>query len=246
MEEYQVLFKSEMVRKILANQKTNTRRVVKFPHAKSLMAQLFEHQSATVVHDMPLGGWVFWSGSISKEESDRLYANSSDGLRCPYGETGDRLWVRETWRCEELEDGLDGIRYKADNAFCPIENTRKASDAWIDARRDDSKWRPSIFMPRWASRITLSVTSSTPERLLDISEDDAISEGINLIDHNCYENYMVDSDWTYNGRNYRGCHMVEDPIGSYMSLWDSINAERGYGHQVNPWVWNVKFSVVQP
>ena len=90
---------------------------------------------------------------------NRTLPGASNPLRCPYGVPGDRLWVREAWR---LPDG--------------------APKGWVDYRADDTrdgfKWKPSIHMPRWASRITLEVTDVRVERLQDISEADAMAEGV--------------------------------------------------------------------
>jgi hypothetical protein len=92
---------------------------------------------------------------------------------------GDRLWARENWRAEELPDGLDGVRYQVDDAFAPIENTRDAADAWLAAtRRPAGRWRPSIHMPRWASRLTLIVDEVRFQAVGAISESDALAEGI--------------------------------------------------------------------
>jgi len=80
------------------------------------------------------------------------------------------------------------------------------------------------------------------ERLEDISEDDAIAEGIDLIEDNCCENYLVDKDWIFDGINQRGVHAVEYPIMSYASLWESINGQGSWA--ANPWVWVIDFKHV--
>jgi len=144
---------------------------------------------------------------------------------CPYGLPGDRLWARETWRAEELESGLDGIRYRADDSFRAIQNSRASSDRWMDAARPGDPWRPSIFMPRWASRISLEVTGVRVERVQKITEADAQCEGwdmSNLPEGHCY-------DCTHHARDW------------FAELWDSINAKRGYGWILNPWVWVIEF-----
>ncbi len=125
--------------------------------------------------------------------------------------------MRETFRCEELEPyGEDGVRFRADGVFRGIENSQEASEKWMEAYREGGKWRPSIFMPRWASRITLEVVNVRVERLQDISEVDALAEGIDL----------------------PGAKL------QYRTLWENINAGRGFGWDVNPWVWVVEFKVV--
>lgn len=83
---------------------------------------------------------------------------------------GDRLWVRETWRTEELDSGLDGVRFRADNAFVPIEPTKAAAERWVHqhsrsaGRSKHGRWRPSIHMPFWACRLRLVVESVTTQR----------------------------------------------------------------------------------
>jgi hypothetical protein len=186
-----ILFSAGMVRAILDGKKSQTRRVIK-PHGVSDDVAQWLHTMAKGV-DMP----------------------------CPYGQPGDQLWVRETWKCEELEDGLDGVRFAADGSFCPIQNTMEAAYDWGDARRDNDKWRPSIFMPRWASRITLEVFSVKVERVKSISHEDAVAEGFY---------HKPDQAW---GR-----------LG-FSLLWDKINSKRGFGWDVNPWVWVVEFKVLE-
>ena len=154
------------------------------------------------------------------------------GHLCPYGQPGDRLWVRETWRAVELDNGNDGILYKADNHFKSIENSQAAADLWCDAyadRKYGNKWRPSIFMPRWASRIALAVTDVRVERLQEISEEDAIAEGLQK------EVISV---------GYQNDSVTLRARPKFVYLWDKINSDRGYSFESNPWVWVISFKVV--
>jgi len=201
-----ILFSGEMVRAILEGRKTQTRRVVKPQLEKRL-----EHLA---------GEWFtyYWM-------SGGLWNDAGKIARCPYGQPGDRLWVRETWKCEEMEPyGEDGVRFQADNEFYTIRNTLEASQKWMEARREGGKWRPSIFMPRWASRITLEVVKVRVERVQEINEEDAKNEGV--------------SAWhdTPSGTTY---------VPEYKLLWDKLNASRGFGWKVNPWVWVVEFKSVE-
>ncbi len=128
--------------------------------------------------------------------------------RCPYGQPGGRLWVRETFYPERSHRGP--VSYRA---------------TWPrDDDPPDGGWKPSIFMPRWASRITLEIVSVRVEQVQDISEDDARAEGVD--------------DGTGQTR----------PLHPYWfrALWDSINSKRGYGWEKNPWVWVVAFRRVIP
>lgn len=141
--------------------------------------------------------------------------------RCPYGQPGDRLWIREACRAEELSDGLDGVRFLADDAFVPIENTQLASDRWCEL----NSYRSGrgivvlpIHMPRWASRITLIITDIRAERLQDISRRDILAEGV--------------------GDVYKASEQLRS---MFVMTWDRINVARGYPFASNPWVFVVSF-----
>ena len=137
--------------------------------------------------------------------------------RCPYGVPIDLLWVQETWVKWDA-----GIAYLAD---CLNRHGVESEDSKRCRLDYGVIWKPSIHMPRWASRITLRVTDVRVERVQEISEADAQAEGV--------------SAWhdTNNGTVYRP---------EFRTLWDSINAARGFGWDANPWVWVVEFERVQP
>lgn len=148
---------------------------------------------------------------------------------CPYGQPGDRLWVRETWNAWGIYDHVapkdlphdTGIAYAAD-----------MSDPHGEAC---GKLRPSIHMPRWASRITLEVTSVRVERVQDISIDDAREEGVS---------YVAAGDYDFDIYKPNGEFDRHPYIMNFHRLWDSINAKRGYFWDANPWVWVVEFKRV--
>lgn len=131
---------------------------------------------------------------------------------CPFGQPGDLLWVREThgfWPAAGSDKREDSVIYRADD------------DDW-ECRMFD--WRSPIYMPRWASRITLEITGVLPIPLQEMSSGDAIAEGILP-----FANSMtIDCD-------------TPDPRGRFARLWDSINAKRGYTWESNPFVWRLKF-----
>jgi hypothetical protein len=143
-------------------------------------------------------------------------ANAEEGStvhphECPFGPVGTRLWVRETWRLP---------------AGAPI--------GWVDYKADDDrvgfKWRPSIFMPRWASRITLEVMGVKVERLQDISEADTMAEGVDL-SNELYPNINA----SYKARI------------KFMTLWNSINGKKpGRAWVDNPFVWAITFRRLKP
>jgi len=137
---------------------------------------------------------------------------------------GDILWVRETWFENE-----ECLLYKASK----YENTKEyhGRNGWVQI-----KWRPSIFMPREAARIFLRVTNVRVERLQEITEEDAIAEGISWLDEACYSN----NGWTPTlyDPDSGGSPVFRD---GFIALWDSINAKRGYSWDTNPWVWVYEF-----
>lgn len=209
-----ILFSAPMIRAILAGAKTQTRRVLRGTE-----------RAAAALAAMP----PTCIARVHGQTAEIRASATGEGwwARCPYGAAGDRLWVRETWRTEErASDLVDGIRLAADDSFHPIANTREAADAWVDAH-DNGKhagWRPAIFMPRWASRLTLEVTSVRVERVQQISEDDARAEGV--------------APWREPGQEMTAHERFRE-------LWDSINGERAPWAS-DPWVWCVEFKRVQP
>ncbi len=245
MRERPILFSAPMVRALLDGRKTQARQVVtpgkgqRWLTAETLgKVERFEHQR---------DGW--WSMAVGPARRIVHCGHDIDGghigsIRCPYGAPGDRLWVRETWCTEELqadeaEDlpaGTDGVRFQADGVFASIENSREASERWVDAHRRGGRWRSPLFMPRWASRITLELTAVRVERLQDITEADAIAEGL--------ESYDCDGV-TYWGELNRG-HC--DPRYAFERLWNDLHPHRedrwlraGTETTRSPWVWVLEF-----
>lgn len=199
-----IIFNSDMVRAILEGRKTMTRRPIK-------SQPLFKESS--------LSDFCTKHGrSLNK--------------CCPYGNVGDRLWVRETTEIDE--DASDSVclsRYSADKSpvlysGCDDEEFNGTVAHW-DYHRDV---RPSIHMPRWASRITLEITNVRVERVQEITEADAMAEGVELIES---EREVGFKDYQNEGGNYiQSKH-------SFRSLWDSIYSEK-YPWKSNPWVWVIE------
>lgn len=213
MKERPIIFNTEMVLAILEGRKTQTRRIIK-PQPDLHKRR---HRYAYVVND---GVLEYGRAPWRKTDPNNFLVEKK--LRCPYGQTGDRLWVRETWKPTGIfwdkrpSDTRCGARfaYKADYE-------RLKRDALI-------KWRTPIHMPRWASRITLEIRNIKVERLQDITEEDARAEGVST---NPY--YMADGSPDE--------AMSIPAKGNFMMLWDSINAKRGFGWDLNPWVWVLDF-----
>lgn len=200
-----IIFKAPIVRAILTGTKTQMRRVIK--------NQYFLIDG---------GGTPF---TQRWDEEEQIHWRKD--LICPFGRPGDRLWVRETWApCEpKYCDGMTSEDFvvKSDNEGRAIHLLYRATEPRGFKWNDDpeSRWLPSIHMPRWASRITLEITDVRVERLQDISEEDARAEGLPI---------TMDP--------YHG-HKAIFPV-----YWDSINRRAPWSS--NPWVWVIEFKRLQP
>jgi hypothetical protein len=194
MKERPILFSAPMVRAILAGTKTQTRRVVKMPT-----------KGEYVRPDM--GGWeastfggkgCTFSNGAPTPEIACVWNQTTGTIVSSIHEPGDRLWVRETWAEVQTDDG-NAIAYCADDGQPPVV-----------------RWRPSIHMPRSASRILLEVTNVRAQRVREITDEDARAEG---------------------------CPAGADNLSTkdFHELWDLINAKRGFGWDTNPWVWAIAF-----
>jgi hypothetical protein len=213
-----ILFSGPMVRAILDGRKTQTRRVIK-PQPPQWIDELHGGQLSGRApyelenEDNQIVGWGF------QDERGTYW-------RVPYGNPGDRLWVREAWAVvPHVTDNGPKHRAKGDGTGV----TWRAD--W-NANPSGFKWKPSIHMPRWASRITLEITAVRVERLNDISEADAIAEGAER---------PVLSATELNGMP------VHPMTGSYadgfQDLWGSINGPESWA--ANPWVWVIEFQKVE-
>lgn len=143
-----------------------------------------------------------------------------DFVRCPHGQYGDRLWVRETWA--EYHDGGSIVRYRADcevdGKYTPCKHVPGAPEA--------VKWRSPIHMPRGYARLELEVMAVWYARLHEMSPEDALAEGIDYEKHGAGLGDPCDE--------VRMLH-------AFQALWDSIYLEKGFGWHRNPWVWAVEF-----
>lgn len=216
--------------------KWQTRRVAKFaPFDKDNPLVFSGLKAGLYGRGVPSSGWVLRSIGHGGCWNDR-----TKPLHCPYGQPGDRLWVRERhcfldvtksalsqfplgpqnnnargpdiWNlCIEYSDGTQH------------ETNREGKKPKQTRERGETKWRPGMFMPRWASRITLEITGVRVERVQEISGDDVLAEGIRSA--------------PLPSRS----EMDMALRATYRELWDSLNAKRGFGWDKNPWVWVIEF-----
>lgn len=198
MAERPILFSGPMARAILEGRKTVTRRIVK-------------PQPKVEPHHEPIVNAAWQAGFVD--------------VRCPYGEIGDRLWVRETFAGERQEQvGTGAVRwlhveYRADGEYGPS----------AEEMGDAPRWRPSIHMPRCLSRITLEVTDVRVERLQDITAADIRAEGVD--------------EWSVG--ELLGRQVVDTPLRNLWCIcWDAINGDRTPWSS-NPWVWRVAFKRIE-
>lgn len=209
MKEKSLTFNSPMVRAILEGRKTQTRIIV---DRLSKHGRITEFQrSDTLGYD-----WTFRNKKLLRND----FTNDDFLELCPYGQPGDRLWVREKFKTAHDEDNLgDCIEYADGTKIKPVvpDNNTGFRFSW-DCDNDNVRWRPAIHMPRWASRISLEITGVRVERLQDISEDDAIAEGVK------------------NSLHLSGGRFANE---NYAHLWWSIHGDGAWDK--NPWVWVVEF-----
>jgi len=205
-----ILFSGPMVRAILTGEKTQTRRVVK---------QLRGMDPADVRLARTQGGYP--DGVRPVWECDYCEPDIFS-TPCPYGQPGDRLWVRETWQSVPYGPHRDwpGCPDTRPHGVC--ESNRATVVIWrADGEMPGPEiWRPSIFMPRWASRLTLEIAGVRVERLQAISEDDAWAEG------------FPDPE----GRNRE---YADRARYWFKTLWGEINGKESW--DANPWVWVIEF-----
>ncbi len=284
MRERPIIFSGEMVRAILDGRKTQTRRVVKPQASLDGFSPKFIAQARVVP-----GGLVHEANG----------GRTGIPLPCPYGVPGDRLWVREAWRV--LATGVEvppvpaltgaEIGYRAGGAEwleCPLAEIgyRAGGAEWLECplafyEREDERedaaahcWRPSIHMPRWASRITLEITEVRVERLQEISADDAEAEGLARVGfsrllkvplfavspeadpkrHYSSEGTTFDCaraayrdlwDVTHAPRHIRRRARAGKPTDRYESRHPARTEPSPFGWDANPWVWVLTFRRVE-
>ncbi len=203
MREYPILFSGQMVKALLDGRKTQTRRVMK--------GQLKFSDAGVWYQRKPNKANV---GIMLPHESfqESIIQDS------PYGQIGDRLWVRETWRIEDRGPIGNLLFFAADSGSpCGL----LTDDRGIKYAKRSTKYRPSIHMPRWASRINLEITDVRVQKLNEISEGDAKAEGV--------------GPWPHG-------EVLTPNRNSFIELWESINGRReGCTWNDNPWVWAISF-----
>jgi len=205
-----IVFSTEMVRAILDDRKTMTRGVVKDAGNKMHYGRLLGEWGLSEPPEL-VDGLLRWVLQTDVDDSAMFE------IKCPYGEVGDIIWVKETWAIHEKAVG--GIIFKA---RCPEKLAAIKT------------WRSSRFMPRAAARLFLKVKDVRVERLREITEADARLEGcIDFHDKIGDGKFDDVSEFDLTARD------------AFIDIWNNDNAKRGYGWDINPWVWVVSFERVE-
>lgn len=226
MKERPILFSAPMVRALLDGTKTQTRRAVKpQPPAECSIHYMLGNESwMPESKRSPLRHhWEAWGGPLHQSRPPR-HLCGSHSVRCPYGQPGDRIWVKETWRPKVAHGCTQGacdcgdvaVEYRADAAIEHFTDRQidAASPGWCMPKAAATGNVSPLFMPRWASRLVLEITEVRVERLQEMSAPDAWAEGI--------------------------AHSPDvNPLHAFEKLWTSINGEGSWA--ANPWVWALTF-----
>ncbi|HEN3655831.1 TPA: hypothetical protein U5E37_003820 [Yersinia enterocolitica] len=242
MNEKPILFNSEMVNAILSGRKTMTRRIMKVQPSEHFHPQTI-HGAMDFTAHWYTPGVIDKDGYLQPARKDVFgVADEDEGYTCPLGAVGDQLWVRETFALLGNEDGVcvdwqDNMVKGDEQAAARIYKAsceQKHGDYGLYSIPDsaywkpdtsnmkyEGSWRPSIHMPRWASRINLLITGVRVERLNDISDVDARAEGCAY------------------GKGNGEIDLAVRPENHFPTLWASIYGEESW--QANPWVWVIEF-----
>lgn len=222
-----IIFSGEMVRAILDGRKTVTRRVIQPQPPDSCIIGKVNQGYGT--------WWIEPTGSLWPEDKP---------LKSPFGKAGDRLWVRETFVIEQSETKPTDGR--------PFEVMTEEEEEWAyfgpyrvphyratetephivpldlkDGLDDRTRWRPSIHMPRWVSRISLEILNVRVSKLQAINQQQIIDEGVTI----SIEDW--EKKW-YDKKRDRGLNIY---LATFIDLWNSLNEKRGFAFDTNPWVW---------
>lgn len=257
MTERPIIFSAPMVRAILEGRKTQTRRVLAWkPREDGLNLAFTGLMPGCYSCDNPASGYVLRSRGAGSCWNDRTWP-----AHCPYGAAGDRLWVRETWQAWR-QTNVEYDEWEPETAKDRMRDARIVYRATSDSL---GPWRPSIFIPRWASRIALEVADVRVQRLQEISDEDARAEGV--------EPYTpphghISPEQRVPGPGFDRCRLGDQPYRlPFADIWDRINGKSrpmldDDGRRVlddsdrpimvasrswasNPWVWALTFKRIE-
>lgn len=224
VKEKPILFSTWSVQRILdeATPKVQTRRVLKVPNPETIKVEggMIYHRPSTPQGE-PIGPWYEWQPVTAS----------------PYGGSGDRIWIKETWQL------LREWGYEEETGLEVWPKGRKIPksfpNGWMLSYKadgmDEGPWRSSLFMPRWASRLLLEIDEVKVERLQDLSWDDALAEGI--------EEQPKESGWYHGPQS-----SWRSPISAFAEVWAEVGrgrSHKGYEWEANPWIWALTFHILE-
>jgi hypothetical protein len=210
MRELPILFSVPMVHAILEDRKTVTRRIV----PGVILKKRIKYEAQQVSNSM-------FTGLIPERDFYMKYTKYH---------LGDLLWVRENFQIYPMQEFLSKSGEMKPYTKIPKEKPEGYYVEYAAEQENQRKWRPSIFMPRYLSRIVLEVTDVRVERLMEITDRDAVNEGITMS--------------LARGMNFKN-DGLEGFRGYFAILWNDLNADRGYGWETNPWVYRIEFKRIK-
>ncbi len=220
MKERPILFSDQRVRALLLGQQTQTRRIMK---SLAFAPGQDNHE-----------GCYGFDVSSNQQRGRHMMEMADLTYQCPFGQPGDRLWVRESWRgpivpkdqLAEYEKSPEAFRH---TNYCHYRADSTELSAVLEKDIELSGWQTGIHMPRWASRIDLEITAVRVERIQTISDDDVMAEGVQTDSHFLNNFFTMKNE-------------AIAPKVAYQQAW-----EKQYGAtswEVNPWVWVIEFTRV--
>lgn len=245
MKETPILFTPEHIRAILDDKKMQTRRVLMVPHKNDDGKIVMEQPSSGQDHGVFRNGqWELW-GKLNEDGRGLLY---EWGFTCPYGVPGDRLWVRERYRHSFKGNTPDACHYLADagtSRWLQACSREHALESWLGS------FKSAMFMPKWAARLWLEITDVRVERVQEVSEKDALAEGV--VPNKMTEQDIADIQISDCSPSIKELARAMGPGEftakfNYQMLWDDINAKRKGGvfaWRMNPFVWAITFKRIE-
>lgn len=246
MNEHPIIFSTDMVKAILDGRKTMTRRVIKPQPNPCRHREVFSEgergYNAPPDWQGKLIDWIDykyegregWFCHICGNGLRHIDEYSAHGIICPYGQVGDRLWVKERHKLTALYSGMENVRVK-----CEYSNGEIRYFEWADIPKKQRQlltriktwevWRSARFMYKFSHRYDPEITELRVERLWEITEEDAQAEGVVWISEETAPNTNI---------------FIPCGVKNFHLLWDRLNAKRGYGWDTNPWVWVISFKKV--
>jgi hypothetical protein len=237
MKDIPIIFSGPMIPPIIVDLKTHTRRLNGLKEINKTPDE-WKFENFFYASRTPNGEKELYSTFENKDGKDFI-------VKSPYGKSGDKLWVRENMSVHD-EGGIEylarSVQTGLASSLIKSPDFKEEQIRWFEnyGKSDKDKTIPSIHMPRWAARILLEVLSIRVERVQDISQEDSYAEGVGFAHSRPAD--CGHKEW----KRHNGNQSVWDcSICIFKMLWTRINGARGFGWDVNPWVWVVEFKRIK-